>query len=119
MNKDLILKHTASYDEYLYQKLKDPDFAHTYLETALEDYKEDGDTQALLLALRDIAKAQGGIGQLSKRTGISRQHLYDVLASKHNPRLDNLLSILSALGFQIRLERQETVSEPFPMAEVQ
>lgn len=53
--------------------------------------------------MRDVAQAQGGIGSLAKRVGISREHL-NVLASKHNPRLDNLLSILSGLGFQVRLE---------------
>jgi DNA-binding phage protein len=56
--------------------------------------------------MRDVAGAQGEIGQLAKRTAISRQHLYDILASKHNPRLDNFLSILSGLGFRVRLEQQ-------------
>ena len=67
-------------------------------------YEADSNTDGLLLAMRDVAQAQGGIGQLAKRVGISREHLYNVLASKHNPRLDNLLSILSGLGFQVRLE---------------
>ena len=70
----------------------------------LTAYEADNNTDALLLAMRDVAQAQGGIGQLAKRVGISREHLYNVLASKHNPRLDNLLSILSGLGFQVRLE---------------
>ncbi len=64
--------------------------------------------------MRDVAEAQGGIGELAKRTAISRQHLYDTLASKHNPGLDNLLSILSGPGFRVRLERQDVTAEHTP-----
>lgn len=106
MNKETVLKHTTSYEDNLVKRLKDPELAQAYLEAALESYEADKDTEVLLLALRDVSKAQGGIGKLAKRTGISRQHLYDVFASKHKPRLDNLLSILSGLGFRIRLEYQ-------------
>jgi len=111
MNKEAILKHTTSYEENLIKHLQDPELAQAYLETAFESYEQDGDTDALLLAMRDVAEAQGGIGELAKRTRISREHLYDILASKHNPRLDNWLDILSALGFRVRLERQKTPTE--------
>ena len=111
MNKEAILKHTTSYEENLIKHLQDPELAQAYLETAFESYEQDGDTDALLLAMRDVAEARGGIGELAKRTTISREHLYDILASKHNPRLDNWLSIISGLGFRVRLERQEKNAE--------
>jgi len=60
-----------------------------------------------LLVLKDVAKAQGGVGELAKRAGLNREHLYRVLSSKSQPRLDKLLAILSALGFRVRLELQE------------
>ena len=105
MNKEGILKHTTSYEDNLLERLRDPELAQAYLEAAFESHEKDGDTEALLLAMRDVAEAQGGIGQLAKRTSVSRQHLYDMLASKHNPGLDNWLSVLSGLGFRVRLER--------------
>ncbi len=105
MNKEAVLKHTASYEDNLLERLKDAELAQAYLEAAFESCEKDGDTEALLLAMRDVAEAQGGIGQLAKRTSVSRQHLYDMLASKHNPGLDNWLSVLSGLGFRVRLER--------------
>ena len=89
-------------------------FCQKYLEVAFRAYEKDGYTEALLLAMRDVAEVQGGIGQLAKRTAISRQHLYEILASKHNPRLDNWLSILSGLGFRVRLERQDVTAESTP-----
>ena len=44
-----------------------------YLEAALADYTEDGDTEAFWTALRDVAEAQGGIGKLAERTKINPQ----------------------------------------------
>lgn len=111
MNKEAILKHTTSYEKELLEALKDPEEAQAYLEAAFELYQEDGDTEALLLAMKDVAEAQGGIGKLAKKTTISREHLYNILASKHTPRLDNWLDIISALGFRIRLEPQEKKGE--------
>ena len=111
MNRETILKNTTSFKENLVKALQDPEEAQAFLEAAFLAYEEDGNTDALLLAMRDVAEAQGGIGKLAKRTDVSREHLYEILASKHQPRLDNLLSILSGLGFRIRLERQESRAE--------
>ena len=61
-------------------------------------------SQVLMIALGDIAKAQGGIGKLAKRLKVSRPHLYEILSGKHSPRLDNTLDIISGLGFKVKLE---------------
>ena len=111
MNKEAILKHTTSFKDDMLARLQDPEFARIYLETAFEFYQEDGDTDALLLAMRDVAEAQGGIGKLAKKTKISQEHLYNILDSKDDPGLDNWLDILSGLGFRVRLEQQKTSSK--------
>ena len=111
MDKEAILKHTTSYEEELLEDLKNPAEAQAYLEAAVESYEKDGDTEALLLAMRDVARAREGIGQLAKQTSIARQHLYDMLANKHDPRLGNWLNALSALGFRIRLEQQDVIAK--------
>lgn len=100
---------TSSYEERLIESLKDPLEARAYLEAALEEYEETRETAPLLLALKDVAKAQGGVGALSRRAGLNREHLYRVLSSKSQPRLDKMLAIVSALGFRIRLEPQESL----------
>jgi len=107
MNRKTILKNTASYEERLIEALKDSEEAQAYLEAALEEYEEMGETEPLLLALKDVTKAQGGVGKLARRAGLNREHLYRVLSSKSQPRLDKLLAILSALGFRVRLEAQK------------
>ena len=115
MNKETLLKHTRSYEDSLVTRLQDPELATAYLETALEAYEVDGNTDALLLALSHVAKAQGGIGQLAKRTAVSREQLYEILDSHQAPRLDRWLAVLSALGFRVRLEQVKATPEPVPL----
>ena len=117
MNRETILKNTTSFKENLLKALQDPEEAQAYLEAAFLAYEADGNTDALLLAMGDVAEAQGGMGQLAKRTAVSREHWYDILAGKQTPRLDHWLSILSALGFRMRLERQHVPNEPSPLRE--
>jgi len=55
-------------------------------------------------ALRDVAQAQGGVGVLAERAGLSREQLYRVFSSRSRPKLDNLVAVISALGFRLRLD---------------
>ena len=107
MNKKQVLKHTVSYEDGLLESLQDPEEARAYLEVALDEYEESGKTDGLLLALRDVAQAQGGVGVLAERSGLNREHLYRVLSSQSKPKLDNLMAIISALGFRLRLDVQQ------------
>lgn len=88
-----------------------PDIAEAYLEVAFEVYEQDGDSAALLEALRQVAEAKGGIPALAKRTGISKQNLYRVLSAKGNPRLDTIHKLLKGLGYRITLAPLSEVSE--------
>jgi DNA-binding phage protein len=68
MSKSKILKNTASYHDELIKSLKKTKEANLYLRIAMEEYQEDGDTEALLVALCNIAEAQDGITQLARKT---------------------------------------------------
>jgi probable addiction module antidote protein len=89
--------------EYVKEKLKDPEEAVTYLNTALEEYEKDQDSEAFLLALRTVAEARGGLAELAKKTNLNRQHLYRTLSGKGNPRLNTLETVLQALGFRLSI----------------
>lgn len=106
MNMEPILKCTANFRDYLLTDLAEPEFAKHYLEISIENYEEDGDTEILLQAIRDIVEAQGGIEKLAASTNGNFQHLSDALNSKN--RLDDLLDMLSVLGFKI--ERNDLLS---------
>lgn len=91
-------------NEYLIEKLKDPEEARAFLEISLEDYEEDNDLEAFMLALRTIAEAQGGINKLAEKSHLNRQNLYKILTAKTTPKFDTALSIIRGLGFRLSLE---------------
>jgi probable addiction module antidote protein len=95
------MKNMRKYKEVLIENLKSPTEAEAYLAGALEEYEKDQDTESFLLALRDIAEAQGGITQLAERTHLNRQNLYKALSKTGNPKLPTILTILHGLGFAL------------------
>lgn len=88
---------TESYKENLLEALKNPEAAADYLTACLED----SDVDVFLLALRDVAEAQGGIRKLSGRTRLNRENLYRMLSKAGNPSLTSLDSVLSSLGLRL------------------
>jgi probable addiction module antidote protein len=104
------------FEDDLRERLADPEYARVFLDVALEEHKQDGDTEAFLLALRDVAEAQGGLTQLAKRTKLNRQNLYKALSSKGNPRLQTVETILHCLGFRLSVEPVKAV-EPVKTSE--
>ena len=105
MNDEIInqrlLACSTRYHDHLMEDLRDPQEAAIYLQVALDEYQEDGDTEAFMLALRNIAQATGGIGELAKKAELNRQNLYRTLSSKGNPSLKMLQPILDGLGFHL------------------
>lgn len=76
----------------------DPAMAQEVLNGLLEE----GCTQAeLLVVLRHLALAQGGISQISARAGLNEKSLYRTLSGQGNPRLSSLNAILHALGLRL------------------
>ena len=106
MTRKAAIANTGSYKKGLIETLKDPQEAQVYLEGALSGCEETGEIAGLLLALRHVAEAQGGVGGLARRAGVNREHLYRVLSSRSKPMADNLLAIIAGLGFRVRLEPQ-------------
>jgi len=95
---------TIDFKEWHLERLADFDRAKMYINIAIENYEEDGDVEAFLLALKDVAEAQGGLTKLAEKTGLNRQNLYKALSSKGNPKLSTVGLILSGLGFKLSVE---------------
>jgi probable addiction module antidote protein len=95
-------KASISHDEAVIRELRDdPEFAAEYLRAALE---EDDEPAALLLALRHIAEARGGIAKVAKAAGIERESLYRALSRRGNPRLSTLVAVTKAVGLKLTVE---------------
>lgn len=93
-----------NFKDTLTEDLKNSDYARDYLSIALEEYEKDKDSRAFLTALRDVAEARGGLGQLARKTNLNRENLYKVLSSKGNPRLDTIESLLHGLGYRLDIQ---------------
>lgn len=92
------------YNEELLEYLKDHDEAVAYLNAAWEE-SLDGEEESqklFLLALRNVAEAQGGLGKLARRVHIKREQLYRILSPKGNPGLRIIRTLLIALGVSLR-----------------
>ncbi len=67
-----------NYKEHLLKQLQDPEEAAAYLNAALQEE----DPTAFLLALHDIAEAQGGMSWLAKHSELNRASLYRTLSMR-------------------------------------
>ena len=59
------------FKDYHIERLRDPEDAKIYLSAAHEDYVKNEDIDAFLLAVRDVAEAQGGISKLAERLSLT------------------------------------------------
>ena len=87
---------------------EDPEFAAEYLNGVLED----GDQKELLLAMRRIAEAFGGVGELAKRTNLHAKTLYRTLSPQGNPELKSLTALLKAMGMRIAVAPVKSMVKP-------
>jgi probable addiction module antidote protein len=100
-------KSSVSHDEVVVKKLRTSHaFAVEYLKAALADDEEPG---VLLIALRRIAEARGGLAKVAKEAGIERESLYRALSSRGNPRLSTLFAVTKALGLTLTVESVKSV----------
>ena len=99
------MARSKKYHDWLIERLKDHDEAIAYLNAALEEsLKGDEESQCLfLLALRNVAEAQGGIGKLAKKSHMGRESLYKTLSEKGNPKWSTLILLIDSLGLNLRL----------------
>jgi probable addiction module antidote protein len=93
---------SVSRDDVMAKKLRQrPRFAAEYLRAAMED---TDDPQVLLVSLRHVAKARGGLAKVAKIAGLERESLYQALSEHGNPRLSTLLGIMKAVGLKLTVE---------------
>jgi probable addiction module antidote protein len=58
---------------------------------------ETNDSDLLLLALSDVARAKG-MAQVAKDAGLGRESLYKALAPGAKPRFETVMKVARALG---------------------
>jgi len=87
------------YEEDLSIWLQDAENAAEYLNAAIED----GDKSVLLLALRDVAKARGGMTAVAEKAHLGRESLYKMLSTRGNPEFKSIASVLHGMGLKLNI----------------
>ncbi|MGH9562090.1 MAG: DNA-binding protein [Terracidiphilus sp.] len=92
-----------SHDDAMAQVFADdPTYALELLNSILEDGDDQGE---LLIVLRQMAKAFGGVQKVAEKAELNPTQLYRTLSSEGNPELRSLTAILKALGLRLAVER--------------
>jgi probable addiction module antidote protein len=99
------MARSKKYHDWLIEKLKNHDDAVSYLNEALEDSLKGTEKSRylFLIALRNVAEAQGGMSKLAKKSHIGRESLYKTLSEKGNPKWATLITLIDSLGLSLRL----------------
>lgn len=95
-------KNYREFKEYLLEKLKDPELALEYLNTAFEDENE----AVFLIAVKNVLEAQGeSMASIADEANLKRQSLYKMFSENGNPRLTSLRSVLHVMGYDLAIQR--------------
>ncbi len=100
-------KADTSYQKDLIEALKDPCEAAAYLNAAIEE----GDREVFLLALRNVAEANGGMGAVAAKANLSRESLYRMLSRRGNPEIKSLFNLLHTMGLRLAVEAEDDKSK--------
>ncbi|MBI1732672.1 MAG: addiction module antidote protein [Gammaproteobacteria bacterium] len=79
---------------------RNPKFAARYLDAILED----GDQAELMLALRFLAVAFGGMGAVAESAELNKTSLYRTLSASGNPELRSVTTLLKAMGLRLAVQ---------------
>jgi len=88
---------TVSHDSYMKKVLANREEAAAYIDAAAQE----GELEFLLVAIRRVVGANGGMGALAKATGRSRTTLYKTLSPTGNPEVATLEAILAVYGIRM------------------
>ncbi len=101
-------RHKASenerYEDFVIEQFKnDHDFLRLCLKKSFIDYVATDDKSYFLNILQKAVKAYG-VSKIADKSGIARQHIYQICSKDSNPSLENFRLILKALGLKISLK---------------
>ena len=87
---------------------RNPELAAAYL----NDVLADGDLKELMIALRRVSTAFGGVGEIAQQAELNAKTLYRTLSPKGNPELRSLTAILKAMGLRLVIEPMDHDDHP-------
>ncbi|NJS37115.1 MAG: addiction module antidote protein [Brachymonas sp.] len=89
------------HDDAMAEMLRDdPGYAIELLNSILED----GNQGELLIAMRQVAKALGGVQAVAEQANLNSTQLYRTLSPEGNPALSSISAVLKAMGMRLAIE---------------
>ena len=96
---------TIKFEDFLMQELQDPEYRNEWLRVAILEYINDGNYDAFFKALERVIKAQTTVSEFSKKIGMNRVQLIDILHGRtKNPSLPTIGKILAGLGYTLDIK---------------
>ena len=96
----MMTKHRSGqpHDEVVADMLQtDPAFRAALINEVMSD----GDYGDMLILLRQLTLAEGGMKVIAQRTGLNETALYRLMSAQGNPSLKNFSKVLDALNLQL------------------
>ena len=62
---------------------------------------ESNDPREIAQAIGSVARARGGIAELARQTGLTREALHRALSETGNPEFATVLKVMHALGVKL------------------
>ena len=98
-----------SHDEAMAELFRDdPEFAAHFLDEILRE----GEQADLLVALRQLARAFGGLGAVASRAEVNPTQIYRTLSGGGNPSLDTMVAILRSMNLRLSVRPLERPPQP-------
>lgn len=95
------MKSSVSNDVVMAEMYRnDPELAREMLNSIFED----GNQGELLIVLRQMTKAFGGVQAVAEKANLNPTQLYRTLSPDGNPALSSFTAIVKAMGMKICLE---------------
>ncbi len=89
------------HDEAMAQLYREePDFAIATLNAILQD----GDQAELMVVLRQLAKAYGGVQTVAEKAHLNTTQIYRTLSPDGNPALSSFTAILGAMNMRLAVQ---------------
>jgi probable addiction module antidote protein len=94
---------TKNHDDAMAELYRtDPEFAREVINSILAD--ENGDQGELLIVLRQMAKAFGGLQAVAEQASLNPTQIYRTLSPDGNPALSSFSAIVRAMGMRLSVE---------------
>ena len=81
---------------------KDPEFARQVINSILQD--DNAQQGELLIVLRHMAKAFGGVQAVAEQAHLNPTQLYRTLSADGNPALSSFSAILKVMGLRLAVQ---------------